>query len=406
MAEHALLFAFIVVVCALIGWVTNVVAIKMVFRPLERVRILGPIGWQGVVPRHAPRFAGEVADMITEDFFMLRDLALQVDPDVIRTRLDPMLSVVVDRALDRVVGRLPEEVRTRGLFGPAVVASVKRQLLAEMDRLLPELRSLLVRRIDEIIDFRAEIIGNLTGGNVDRLERFILTIAGKEFRWIEYYGGILGAGFGVLYLGLVAPGWVSLWTIPAIGVVVGLATNWIAIQMIFVPRRPVRLGPLTFEGALPRRQKEIAAVMAEVVQTEMPRFGEILDMMLERGFGSEVRKLVSERLEAFLHARLEIALKLLAATGSEISLAGAVEDVLEHLAAEMGAIVERGKAEAEAQIDVAAVVRLSLDDMDRLRFEQTLRGLLQHDEGILIAYGGLLGGVVGLAQLGVVTVLG
>ncbi len=41
----------------LVGWITNALAIRMLFGPIERIGV-GVVGWQGVIPAHAERMAG------------------------------------------------------------------------------------------------------------------------------------------------------------------------------------------------------------------------------------------------------------------------------------------------------------------------------------------------------------
>jgi uncharacterized membrane protein YheB (UPF0754 family) len=108
LATTILPLALVVGIAALIGWITNVVAVKMIFRPHRWTRIVGPLGWQGVLPRHADRYAREVAAMIVEDFFSFRDLVLQIDPMVLRDRLQPLFAAAVQKATDRIVTSLPD----------------------------------------------------------------------------------------------------------------------------------------------------------------------------------------------------------------------------------------------------------------------------------------------------------
>ena len=48
-----LVYASMPFLAGLIGYVTKLVAIKMMFRP-HRYRGLKPFGWQGIIPRRAP----------------------------------------------------------------------------------------------------------------------------------------------------------------------------------------------------------------------------------------------------------------------------------------------------------------------------------------------------------------
>ena len=53
------------VVAAIIGYVTKLVAIRMMFEPLEFMGIRPYLGWQGIVPRRAARMASIAVDTMT-----------------------------------------------------------------------------------------------------------------------------------------------------------------------------------------------------------------------------------------------------------------------------------------------------------------------------------------------------
>ncbi len=60
--EHFWLYLSLPFVSAAIGYVTKVVAIEMMFRPLKFVGLKAPyLGWQGVIPRKAEKMAGMAA---------------------------------------------------------------------------------------------------------------------------------------------------------------------------------------------------------------------------------------------------------------------------------------------------------------------------------------------------------
>ncbi|MDH4283032.1 MAG: hypothetical protein OEV36_10300, partial [Myxococcales bacterium] len=61
-------------ISALVGWFTNVVAIKMMFYPVEFVGIPPNLGWQGVIPANALRLARVSNTLITQKLLSLRQL--------------------------------------------------------------------------------------------------------------------------------------------------------------------------------------------------------------------------------------------------------------------------------------------------------------------------------------------
>ncbi|MFB6350777.1 MAG: hypothetical protein ABEK29_03175, partial [Bradymonadaceae bacterium] len=48
---------------ALVGWATNVIALKMTFYPLEFVGLPPWFGWQGIIPSKARKMANKAVDL-------------------------------------------------------------------------------------------------------------------------------------------------------------------------------------------------------------------------------------------------------------------------------------------------------------------------------------------------------
>ncbi|NDC78344.1 MAG: DUF445 family protein, partial [Chitinophagia bacterium] len=59
----------------------------------------------------------------------------------------------------------------------------------------------------------------------------------------------------------------SVWlaSIPVISAFIGWVTNWVAIKMLFHPRRPIRFLGLTVQGIFPKRQRQFAERLGRMV---------------------------------------------------------------------------------------------------------------------------------------------
>ena len=55
----------------------------------------------------------------------------------------------------------------------------------------------------------------------------------------------------------------------------GWVTTWIAIKMLFHPRRPIKILGLTIQGIFPKNQRVIAEKLGQVVGKELLSFDEI-----------------------------------------------------------------------------------------------------------------------------------
>src|SRR5690242_9810765 len=79
--KNWMLYASMPVVAAIIGYVTKIVAIKMMFEPIDFIGPKAPyFGWQGIVPRNAERMATIACDTMTRRLLSPRDVFGKLDP--------------------------------------------------------------------------------------------------------------------------------------------------------------------------------------------------------------------------------------------------------------------------------------------------------------------------------------
>ena len=115
-----------------------------------------------------------------------------------------------------------------------------------------------------------------------KIKEMVEEFMGEELKPINYFGAILGgaAGAGV---GLLS---IPVWANPFIYAVVGVATNYLAIKMLFQPYSPLTIGkfkiPLS-EGVLPSNKAKMASKMSEFVDEFMLNGTSIKDFFAHNG---------------------------------------------------------------------------------------------------------------------------
>jgi len=91
------------------------------------------------------------------------------------------------------------------------------------------------------------------------------TVGDKEFVFIERSGFYFGFLFG-LPQALVFYFYDSWWVLPAAGFIVGFATNYLALFLIFHPIEPLETCCCTLQGAFLKRQEHVSVVFAEMCE--------------------------------------------------------------------------------------------------------------------------------------------
>ena len=395
MQDLLLLFITVPMVTGLIGWVTNWAAVKMIFYPARFVGV-GPLGWQGILYKQSHKFASGVADMANENLISAREIIDRLDSEdgesLLAETLDEEAPALCREAAEIIApgawDGLPDHVQ-------AMICTQIKQKTREINReILDQVRD----KSEELIDVHKLVYAQLSGANTDRLAEFTKRIGRKEFKFIEYYGGVFGFLIGLFQIAVwsVMQMW---WLMPVVGVIVGLVTNWLAIKMIFRPQEPARyLGFIPYQGLFPKRQREIAADYGEVSAAEILTARNLIHHVIESESGPRIAALVSEIISRRMDEEWAKVRPMIPVEVTPAMLERVKSVVTVQLMKSLPRLQPRLEAYIEQKLEVAHTVESRLAELSKPAFERVLRGIFEEDEITLILVGGVLGGAVGVLQ--------
>ena len=93
--------------------------------------------------------------------------------------------------------------------------------------------------IDDIFDLKTMVVEHCVA-NKQLLNNIFMECGDKEFAFIEVSGFYFGFLFGLVQM-VIYYFYDADWVLPAFGFIVGIATNFIALKIIFEPVDPVKL---------------------------------------------------------------------------------------------------------------------------------------------------------------------
>lgn len=187
------------IVGALIGWLTNEVAVRMLFRPKNPVPIpLSGLTLQGVLPRRHADLAESIGKTVADDLLPATELIDRLDVGALRTDLVTAVADHVDNRLQGVARLLPGNLRTR--LSGYLREVVEREADTFMEAVLVEVRE----RVASHIDVQEIVTEKMLQLNLDELEVLARRIAGKELQAIVIFGAVLGFLIGLLQMVVVA----------------------------------------------------------------------------------------------------------------------------------------------------------------------------------------------------------
>ncbi len=185
------------VVSAFIGWLTNWVAIKMLFHPREPKRLLG-ITFHGIFPKRQRQFAEKLGKIVSTEFLSFSDIEEKIsDPENLK-KIMPMIETHIDEFL-RV--RLSDEMPVISMFiGDKTITKLKESFMKEIEILFPKVMRQYAANLQNELDLEQIVIEKVSGFSSDKLEEVLLQIMSKEFRFVEIIGAVIGFLIGSLQI--------------------------------------------------------------------------------------------------------------------------------------------------------------------------------------------------------------
>ncbi|MGI5839873.1 MAG: DUF445 domain-containing protein [bacterium] len=194
MQEVIFLFTVMPLVGALIGWVTNVLAIKLLFRPYRAWRI-PLIGYQvqGLLPRRREEIARTIGAAIEEEILSSEIL---LERFLTPERKEEIAAAIVAAISEKVQAKLPPFIPP--YLASLLVEYIRTETEKEAAAMVEGLTVRLTAAASEEIKIGRLVEEKLAELDLAGMERLVLRVAARELRHIEILGGVLGfiIGFG------------------------------------------------------------------------------------------------------------------------------------------------------------------------------------------------------------------
>lgn len=187
------------VISAFIGWVTNLVAIKMLFHPRNPVNVLG-IRIQGIFPKRQEQFAEKLGKLVSRELLSFSDIEEKISNPENLKKVLPMVETHIDHFL-RV--KLSESMPMISMFiGDKTIEKLKGTFMEELEILFPKVMKDYTNTLKQQLDLEHIVTEKVKVFSGDKLEEILYQVMAKEFRFVEIIGGVLGFLIGILQVAL------------------------------------------------------------------------------------------------------------------------------------------------------------------------------------------------------------
>jgi len=397
--SHWWLYLSMPVVAAIIGYTTKLVAIKMMFEPIEFLGIK-PIGWQGIIPRKAARMATIACETMTARLISPREIFAKLDPYGISKEIQQPMLVLVEKIVETVMNHYePDFWNSMPIVARQVlITKVQMDAPAKVRQVMADMQE----NIDEVFDLKDMVVTNLTRDK-RLLNRMFQEAGDKEFKFIAHSGIYFGFTIGIIQMFA----WMltkSTYVMPVFGLFTGWFTDWLALKMVFNPKKRTKYpGIFPWQGLFIKRRKEVAAAYAKLIADEILTPRNMMNAILTGPLSDNLFELIQKHVKEMVDEQSGVLKPMVVfAVGTE-KYNAMKESVVAELMVALPDTLRHVEQYAHDALDICNLLTSKMQELTEEEFEGLLRPAFQQDEWILITVGAVLGFLVGELQVFLVT---
>lgn len=193
---------------------------------------------------------------------------------------------------------------------------------------------------------------------------------------------------------------IMFWLQPLVAAFIGWFTTWIAIYMLFHPRKPKRFLGITIQGVFPKRQNLVAEKLGSVVASELIHFNEIAARLKDPEALSELTPTIEKHLDNFLHVKLKEKMPVISMFVGEGTLQKIKEGMLEEIEQLLPELIHKYTDTLSHKIDIQKMVTEKVAAYSSDKLEDILLSVMKKEFVFLELIAAVLGLLIGLIQMG------
>lgn len=191
--DNALKILILACIGGIIGYITNVVAIKLIFRPIEPIKI--PIINKeiiGLIPKRKAEIATNIGEVIQNEFLsldeILENLITEEDKENVIEYIKTKIKLIVNEKIAFVPAPLKSIIQ--GYVSDAIELEIRQSI--------DDLSEEIIIKANKRINIQQMVETKINELDLYELEEIILRIAKQELKHIEILGFVLGFAIGIV----------------------------------------------------------------------------------------------------------------------------------------------------------------------------------------------------------------
>lgn len=181
-----------------IGWGTNLLAVRMLFRPYLEYRLLG-VRVQGLIPARKSEIAHRISEAVDEKLLTPEEIRDTLQSPEVAEKLVTTIEEDIESFFDATLRKVPLVSK---VLGSSAIKKVKSLHLQRLEQKIPKVLGAVSKPLLRNVSFKEAVRRKIESYDMKELEELVYHIASKELRAIEILGAVLGFLVGLVQVGV------------------------------------------------------------------------------------------------------------------------------------------------------------------------------------------------------------
>ncbi|MFN3300354.1 MAG: DUF445 domain-containing protein [Sediminibacterium sp.] len=190
-----------------------------------------------------------------------------------------------------------------------------------------------------------------------------------------------------------------LYLIPFISAFIGWFTNWVAIKMLFHPKKPIKILGITFIGIFPKRQVQFAEKLGKLVSDELLSFQDIESKITNPTNIDQLMPQIDAHIDHFLRVKLADQMPVISLFIGDKTIQQMKSVFMTELKELFPGIMKSYIGNLQRDLDLEKIVIEKVKGFSTEKLEQILNDIMSKEFRFIEILGGVLGFLIGIIQV-------
>jgi len=179
---------------AFIGWGTNLLAIRLIFRPLNPIKIpLLGIEVQGLIPKRRFDLSRSIGEVLEQEIISPEEIIGNITGEKAKSEILSHIKDIVGKKVgDKLPGFIPSSLRN------SISNYISDMIERNGANLFDEIKATITEKAKEQLDLKQLVEDKINSLDLQQLEDLIIRLSKQELKQIEVLGGVLGFFIGII----------------------------------------------------------------------------------------------------------------------------------------------------------------------------------------------------------------